>query len=175
MPEDLRTLLERTEAPPMHVDPEAVLAGGRRRHRRRTGLASAVLAATVGILAIGAVAVGDLGPAPLLPAADSSATASPSTPPTTAAPSQEPVTARVAVEMGHCWVEDVSFDGQVWGLTHDDQMGNGGRRPLSWEGTGVMVRLSADRARYTDDGGTVHTFRPVDDPSVFRKQGRLCG
>jgi hypothetical protein len=167
----------------MHVDPHAVLAGGRRRHRRRNGLASAALAATVGMLAVGAVTVGDLGPAPLRPAVDSSTTASPSPPPTTAAPSpppttaapsQEPVSARVAVEMGHCWVEDVSFDGQLWGLTDADQFGNGGNPPLSWEGTGVMVRVSADRARYTDDGGSVHTFLPIEDPTVFRKQGRGC-
>jgi len=38
----------------------------------------------------------------------------------------------------------------------------------------VMVRLSADRARYTDDGGTVLTFLPIEDPTVFRQQGRGC-
>jgi hypothetical protein len=37
-----------------------------------------------------------------------------------------------------------------------------------------MVRLSADQARYTDDGGTVLDFLPIDDPAVFRIEGKLC-
>lgn len=174
MPEDLKTLLERADAPSMHVDPHAVLAGGRRRHRRRTGIASAALATTVGVLAVGAAIVGDLGPGTLRPAA-SSATATrstPSTPPTSSAPSPEPVTARVKLEVGHCWVEDVVFDGQTWGLTERQQLGTGGTMPAQWKGTGVMVRLSTDRARYTDDGGRQLTFLPIDDPSVFRP--RIC-
>ena len=179
MPDDVRTLLERAEAPTMHVDPHGVLAGGRRRHRRRTGLATTALAAAVGVLAVGAATVGGSGPGPLRPASVSSSTVSSSTAPgpaasTTAPPAPEPVTARVTVEVGHCWVEDVVFDGQAWGLTPDDQFGNGGGMPPSWQGSGVMVRLSADRARYTDDGGTVLTFLPIEDPTVFRQQGRGC-
>jgi hypothetical protein len=40
-----------------------------------------------------------------------------------------------------------------------------------------MERLSADRARYTDDAGTVLDFLPVDDPAVLsrlRSEGKLC-
>lgn len=174
MPEDLKTLLERAEAPTMHVDPHAVLAGGRRRHRRRTGLTMTALAAAVGVLAVGAATVGDLGPGTLRPAA-SSATATgprPSTPSTSTSSSPQRVAARVVLDVGHCWVEDVAFDGQTWGLTERQQLGTGGGMPSGWQGAGVMVRVSADRARYTDDGGKVLTFLPIDDPSVFRP--RVC-
>jgi hypothetical protein len=172
VPEDLKTLLERAEAPAMHVDAHAVLAGGRRRHRRRAVATSVALAATVGVLGVGAATVGDLGRATLPPASVSSTTAP--APSATTSPAPEPVTALVKVEVGHCWVEDVVFDGQAWGLTRDDQFGRGGSMPLPWAGTGVMVRLSVDQARYTDDDGAVLNFLPVDDPRVFRKQGLGC-
>ena len=171
MPEDLKTLLERADAPTMHVDPHAVLAGGRRRHRRRAGMASAALAATVGVLAVGAATWGDLGPDPVRPAAATS-TATSSQSSTRSAPSPRPVTARVVLDVGHCWVEDVVFDGQTWGLTEQQQLGTGGGMPSGWQGEGLMVRLSEDRARYTDDGGKKLTFLPISDPTVFRP--RIC-
>lgn len=180
MPDDLKTLLEHAEVPTMHVDPHAVLDGGRRRHRRRTGLATTAIAAAVGVLGVGAATVGDLGPGGLRPASATSTTATASTPSTaatpsaTVSPSQKPVTARVVLDVGHCWTEDVAFDGQMWGLTDADQISRGGRMPLPWAGTGVMVRVSADRARYTDDEGAVLNFLPVDDPRVFRMNGRGC-
>ncbi|SES40379.1 hypothetical protein SAMN05216199_3377 [Pedococcus cremeus] len=174
MPDDLRTLLERAEAPSMRVDPHAVLDGGRRRHRRRAALATTALAAAIGVLAVGAATVGDLGPKALRPASAGSTTSSGPAASSTATQPPKPVTARVRIEVGHCWVEDVVFDGQTWGLTDADQFGTGGGVPLRWEGTGVMVRLSAERARYTDDTGTVLNFLPVGDPSVFRMTGRGC-
>ena len=175
MPDDVRALLEGIDAPPMHVDPETVVTGGRRRRRRRARAGAGVLVVAVAALALGAAAVRDAGYMAVPPASAISTTASTPTPtPSTDASAPRPVTSRVALDVGHCWVEDVVFDGQTWGLTDADQFGRGGDMPLPWDGTGVMVRLSADRASYTDDAGTVLEFLPVDDPTVFRQQGRGC-
>ncbi len=173
MRDDMRDLLEGVDAPPMHVDPQAVVAGGRRRHRRRTAAATGLLTAVVAVLAVGATAGRDLGGPSLLPASPTPVASAPAT--TTATPDR-PVTARVALRIGHCHVEYVDFDGQTWGLTKEQQFGGGGGAvPLKWpSGTGLMERLSADRARYTDDAGTVLDFLPVDDPAVFRLEGKLC-
>lgn len=173
MRDDVRALLEGIDAPPMHVDPEAVVAGGRRRRRRRARAGAGVLVVAVAALALGAAAVRDAGYMAVPPASASSTTASMSTPSTDAS-GQRPVKARVVVDVGHCWVEDVVFDGQTWGLTDADQFGGGGDMPSPWDGTGVMVRLAADRARYTDDAGTVLDFLPVDDPAAFRFEGKVC-
>ena len=48
----------------------------------------------------------------------------------------------------------LAFDGARWRVPHDRQFGRGGALPLTWVGEGRVVRVSADTARYTDDGGT---------------------
>ena len=175
MPEDLKTLLERADAPSMHVDPHAVLAAGRRRHRRRAAAATGLLTAVVAVVAVGASAVHDLGRASTVPASPIPVASAPVSA-TTTATSAPRVTARVAIRVGHCHVEYVHFDGQTWGLTDAQQFGGGGGAvPKQWpSGRGLMERLSPDRARYTDDAGTVLVFRPVDDPAVLRIEGKLC-
>ncbi len=85
-----------------------------------------------------------------------------------------PTTARVGVEMNHCFVEPVLFDGQEWNVPFDRQFGWGGLEPKNWRGTGVMMRVSEDRARFEDDGGSTVAFRPADDPSVQPVEKTLC-
>lgn len=80
----------------------------------------------------------------------------------------------VTLVVGHCWVEPVLFDGERWGLPFEKQFGWGGGEPESWQGSGVMERLSDDRVRYSDNGGAVLTFLPAESPSVRRVEEQPC-
>lgn len=77
-----------------------------------------------------------------------------------------PATSRVEVETNHCFVEPVAFDGERWNVPFNRQFGWGGMEPRSWQGAGVMTRVSDDRARFRDDGGSTVGFRPVKHRSV---------
>lgn len=81
---------------------------------------------------------------------------------------------RVEVELGHCFVEPVLFDGEEWNVPFDSQFGWGGMAPKNWKGTGAMTRVSEDRARFEDDGGSTVAFLPVDHPSVRPVDRALC-
>lgn len=89
-------------------------------------------------------------------------------------PTATPTSARVKVEMGHCFVEPVAFDGERWNVPRDKQFGTGGLQPANWRGTGVMTRVGEDRARFKDRGGAVVVFRPVDDPAVRGVENAIC-
>lgn len=86
----------------------------------------------------------------------------------------EPASARVTVEVNHCFVEPVSFDGEQWNVPFKKQFGWGGMQPTHWQGAGVMVRAGENEARFKDDGGATVVFRPVDDPSVRLVEKALC-
>lgn len=89
-------------------------------------------------------------------------------------PDATPTSARVKVEMGHCFVEPVAFDGEQWNVPLDKQFGSGGLQPANWRGVGVMTRIGRDHARFKDDGGAVVVFLPVDDPAVRGVEDALC-
>lgn len=46
--------------------------------------------------------------------------------------------------------------------------------PRNWAGTGVMERISDDRARYQDEGGPVVVFLPANAPSVREVENLMC-
>lgn len=87
----------------------------------------------------------------------------------TTAPSE-----RLEIDMGHCFVEPVTFDGEQWNVPFDQQFGGGGLQPDGWVGTGVMTRVDDDEARFADDGGASITFLLVDDPAVTPVEKALC-
>lgn len=94
---------------------------------------------------------------------------------TTATPSSAgPPVERLDVALGHCFVEPVSFDGERWNVPFERQFGWGGLAPRGWQGSGVMTRIGATRARFEDDGGSVVVFRPVDHVSVTPVEDALC-
>lgn len=95
---------------------------------------------------------------------------------TTASSVPASATAAINVSMNHCFVEPISFDGQLWNVPFDDQFGWGGLEPKNWRGSGVITRISEHRARYDDDGGATVLFLPVDHPSVVFPSGgkALC-
>jgi len=82
--------------------------------------------------------------------------------------------ARIEVKMNHCFVEPVPFDGERCNVPFDRQFGWGGLQPKRWRGTGVMVRVGENQARFKDDGGLTVVFRPVDAPSVRPVKKALC-
>lgn len=81
---------------------------------------------------------------------------------------------RLEIEMGHCWVEPVTFDGEQWNVPFDQQFGWGGLEPDNWQGTGVMTRVAEDEARFDDDGGSSVKFLLVDDPAVTPVEEAMC-
>lgn len=83
-------------------------------------------------------------------------------------------TATVTLDVGHCWVEPVEFDGDRWGIPLRRQFGWGGGLPGNWQGSGEMARMSESRARYVDKGGAVIYFLPADAPAVAAVETELC-
>lgn len=82
--------------------------------------------------------------------------------------------ARVTVAVDHCFVQPVTFAGERWNVPFGDQFGWGGGLPPDWQGAGEIVRVSADEARYTDDGGATVVLKHVDDPAVRPVDKALC-
>ena len=95
--------------------------------------------------------------------------------PETTSTTDERTSTRLDVEVNHCFVEPVSFDGQLWNVPFEDQFGWGGLEPENWQGSGVMVRLAEDTARFDDDGGAEVVFKPADDPAVRPVERAQCG
>lgn len=46
----------------------------------------------------------------------------------------------MTLDVGHCWVEPVKYDGERWGLSFREQFGWGGPQyyPENWTGTGIV-------------------------------------
>ena len=83
---------------------------------------------------------------------------------------------RMTLDVGHCWVEPVKYDGERWGLAFREQFGWGGPQyyPENWTGTGILQRVAEDQVQYTDDGGAELMLLPADAPSVARVEDVLC-
>ena len=73
---------------------------------------------------------------------------------------------KVAISLGHCWMEPVHFDGEVWNPPYDEQFGWGGDVPSQWRGEGIMIRVGQNRARYVDGGGATLLLIPADSPAA---------
>ncbi|MEJ7795382.1 MAG: hypothetical protein WKF50_07510 [Nocardioides sp.] len=84
------------------------------------------------------------------------------------------VTERLTIELGHCFVEPVAFDGEQWNVAFDQQFGWGGLAPRNWQGTGVMTRVADDEARFDDGGGATVRFLAIDDPAVTPVEEAIC-
>lgn len=81
--------------------------------------------------------------------------------------------AEVRLEVGHCYVEPLTFRGRVWGLTEEDQFGWGGLGPDGFVGTGAATQ-DGDVLRYVDESGAELTLVPNDDPGFFDTLGTIC-
>lgn len=85
-------------------------------------------------------------------------------------------TGQVKLDIGHCYVEPLEFDGQEWALALDSQFGWGGQEPDGLSGTGTVTRGTAfdDSLDYVDDDGARLTFLSADDPRSELPSGWLC-
>jgi len=83
---------------------------------------------------------------------------------------------RVALKVGHCYVELVEFAGRRWGLHVSEQFGWGGPQyyPENWSGIGVLAKVAPDLVRYTDDGGAELSLLPARSPAVARAEATPC-
>ena len=76
-------------------------------------------------------------------------------------------TAQVKLDVGHCWIENLKFADEVWGLKTGDQFGTGGLGPEGFKGRGTIVLRSEAQAHYVDVSGAKLTFIPAHSPKVF--------
>ena len=71
--------------------------------------------------------------------------------------------ARVAVDLGHCGVGYIAWDGRVWRVVDSPfQETNADDDPgaATFVGEGTILQIDADHLRYTDDSGVVAQLVP---------------
>jgi hypothetical protein len=76
----------------------------------------------------------------------------------------------LTLEVGHCWIEPVSFDGAMWDVVEEDQFGWGGAQPDDFRGTGEAWR-AGDVVTYVDASGVWLTLVPAEDPWALDRGG----
>ncbi|MDQ4052863.1 MAG: hypothetical protein M3237_09195 [Actinomycetota bacterium] len=69
----------------------------------------------------------------------------------------------LTLDVGHCWIEPVSFDGRMWDVVEEEQFGWGGQQPTDFRGTGEAWR-AGDIVTYVDASGHWLTLVPAGDP-----------
>ena len=78
--------------------------------------------------------------------------------------------ARVAVDLGHCGVGYIAWDGRVWRVVDSPfQDTNAEDDPVAatFVGEGTILQIDADHLRYTDDSGIVLAFVPEPEPRTI--------
>jgi len=83
-------------------------------------------------------------------------------------------TEEVVLDVGHCWVGYLQRLGETWALTRKQQFGWGGGMPQGFEGKGKVARLSESKLLYVDASGYRVVFIPVNSPTAYTTEGRLC-
>lgn len=78
----------------------------------------------------------------------------------------------VAVHVGHCWVDTLTYDGRAWEVRDADQFGWGGGQPDGFRSVGT-ASVTGDLLTYTDASGTRLQLVPADTPGTEANQG-LC-
>ena len=89
-------------------------------------------------------------------------------------PDSSPRAAHLTLEVGHCWVEYVRFQGRRWALQKGDQFGWGGGMPETFKGSGNAVAVDEEHLAFVDEGGTRLVLVPVNHRDAYRLEGRLC-
>lgn len=100
-----------------------------------------------------------VAPVLLLPACTSDAADTPETiEPTSYV---EPLPARtfaVTIKPGHCWIDPVRIDGQLWGVDRRDQFGWGGGTPKDWSERGVAQQQQRHLVFTAEEGATLRLW-----------------
>lgn len=74
----------------------------------------------------------------------------------------------LSLDVGHCWIEPVQFDGRTWDVVEEDQFGWGGGEPEGFTGEG-RAWPAGDVMSYVDDSGTWLTLVPGGDPWTLER------
>ncbi len=85
-----------------------------------------------------------------------------------------PLRRQVTLEIGHCWIEPISFEGGDWAVATNQQPGSGEGDQPGLTGHGNALRITPTEVEYVDDGGVQLTLHPVGDPRVELPGGGLC-
>jgi hypothetical protein len=73
------------------------------------------------------------------------------------------VSGPLSLEVGHCWIEPVTFEGRTWDVVEEDQFGWGGGQTKDFAAIGT-ARMTGDVVTYVDDSGTWLTLVPEGHP-----------
>jgi hypothetical protein len=77
------------------------------------------------------------------------------------------------LEVGHCWVEPLDYDGEVWAVLTEDQFGWGGGWSDGFRSVGTLVREGRSMI-YTDAGGLRLVMWPSSGPRTELPGGGIC-
>lgn len=83
---------------------------------------------------------------------------------------QPAVSGPLTLDVGHCWIEPVSFDGRIWDVVEEDQFGEGGGHPATFVSTGTAW-VAGDLVFYEDDSGKSLILVPEGDPWTIERKG----
>lgn len=72
------------------------------------------------------------------------------------------VSSRSTVELWHCGISPLEFDGGLWEVPDGEEPFDGTNAPDSFAGEGTIERISDSELRYIDDSGVVLRFVPDD-------------
>lgn len=61
---------------------------------------------------------------------------------------------RVDLNIGHCWIEPVEFQGTTFGVVPGDQFGGAGRTSELYTGSGTVEAVAGSGLIYRDDSGS---------------------
>lgn len=73
--------------------------------------------------------------------------------------------ALVALSVGHCWVETLTYDGRDWEVRDEDQFGTGGGQPDGFRSMGT-VTVGGDLLTYVDASGARLELVPAAAPGT---------
>lgn len=159
--DDLRDIFRSAPAPELRVDPDAVLAGGRGRVRRRRRAIGGALSGVAALGLVGALTISGLprfSEAPTLSAADSSAGRADRSASEAAGASPRAATDPSAVPTpnGTCAARSASFAGDIPGAATPY---DAARAEVPGDGRWYVLERTADRARLYRDGTWLSVMR----------------
>lgn len=80
----------------------------------------------------------------------------------------------IQLNVGHCWIGPVEFEGKTWVVRKSEQFGWGGHVPEAWVGEGSITRLDEARSVYKDDSGIELGLVLEDSPAAVWLKKALC-
>jgi hypothetical protein len=81
----------------------------------------------------------------------------------------------MSIDVGHCWIDPVTFEGTTWWVTKRDQFGGGDAKyPDEFQATGTVTWVAKDELEYQDASGVRLALVPEGTRRAFSPEGRQC-